>query len=129
MNIFTHFFSNKTKKDETRKQSILQDLMRREANLNKNIFGSVPKGVKRDFFNLDKHTWIWYEEWTDKSGKRQQLTTRYVVRQKEILKSQNGGAYFRLTTDEAKNFQKATAKYIEKAKTELYATHKTPAGA
>ncbi len=127
MNIFTHFFSSKSNKETVRKQAILKDLMRREADLNKNLFGPVPKGTKRDFFNLDKHTWIWYEEWTDDSGQLQQMTTRYVVRPTEILKSQNGGAYFRLTTDEAKNFQKATDSYIKNAKKNLYATSNSTA--
>ncbi len=126
MNIFTQFLKRGVRDPEKQKQEILSALMRREANLNKSIFGPIPKGVKRDFFCLDKHTWIWYEEWTDENGKAQKITTRYVVRPTEILKSQNGGAYYRLTIAEAKNFQKATAKYVKKSKTELYADRQKP---
>ena len=129
MNIFTQFLKLGSKAPADRKQEILKDLMRREADLNKNIFGPVPKGVIRDFFCLDKRTWIWYEEWTDEDGNIQQMTTRYVIRPTEILKSQNGGAYYRLTIAEAKNFQKATAKYAKKVKLDLYATHRSPAKA
>ena len=118
MNIFTQFF--KSTSHEDRKQAVLQDLMRREAEITRNIFGPVPAGTKRDFFCLDKHTWIWYEEWTDQSGIRQQITTRYVVRPNEILKSHNGGAYKRLTVDEARNFRDATKTYYEKLKGSLY---------
>jgi hypothetical protein len=102
--------------------------MRREADLSRDIFGPVPKNTKREFFCLDKNTWVWFEEWTDDNGKRQQVTTRYVVRPKEILKSQNGGAYQRLTIDEAQNFYNATKAYYKKIKTHLYA-EKNPASA
>jgi hypothetical protein len=119
MNIFTQFFKSTSPAD--RKQAVMQDLMRREAEATRDIFGPVPKGTKRDFFCLDEHTWIWYEEWTDKAGQRQQITTRYVVRPNEVLKSHNGGAYKRLTVDEAKNFQRATQSYYNRLKNHLYA--------
>jgi hypothetical protein len=121
MNIFTQFF--KSNNSEDRKQAILQDLMRREVEVTRDIFGPVPKGVRREFFCLDKHTWVWYEEWTD-NGQLKQMTTRYVIRPKEILKSQNGSAYRRLTLEEARNFQKATRAYYNKIKTHLYADKK-----
>ncbi len=123
MNIFTQFF--KSTNSEDRKQAILQDLMRREVEVTRDIFGPVPKGVRRDFFCLDRHTWVWYEEWTDDDGQLKQMTTRYVIRPKEILKSQNDGAYRRLSLDEAKNFQKATHSYYQKIKTHLYADKKS----
>ena len=124
MNIFTQFFK-KTNSAE-RKQAILQDLMRRESELTKDIFGPVPAGRKREFFCLDEHTWIWYEEWTDESGQRRQVTTRYSVRQKEILKSQNGGPYHRLNIEEAGNFNKAVQTYHQRVKAHLYVVE-TPA--
>jgi hypothetical protein len=123
MNIFTQFFK-KTSSDD-RKQAILQDLMRREAELTRDIFGPVPRGSRREFFCLDKHTWIWYEEWVDENGQRQQITTRYIVRPKEILKSQNGGAYYRLSIEEAKNFVKAIQVYHRRVTQHIYAKHKT----
>lgn len=129
MNIFTQFLKLGTKAPADRRQEILNDLMRREADMNKDIFGPVPEGVTRDFFCLDKSTWIWYEESTDANGSVQQMTTRYVIRPTEILKSQNGGAYYRLTIAEAKNFQKATTKYAKKVKSDLYADHRATAGA
>ena len=124
MNIFTQFFKKTSSVD--RKHAIVQDLMRRESELTRDIFGPVPKDRRREFFNLDKHTWIWYEEWTDGSGQRRQVTTRYIVRPKEVLKSQNGGAYNRLTLEEAQNFSKAIQTYYKRVKTHLYG-HKKPA--
>lgn len=118
MNIFTQFFKRDT--TEARKHTIAQDLIRREVELTRDIFGPVPKGIRREFFCLDKNTWIWYEEWTNKNGVVQQVTTRYVIRPKEIIKSQNGGAYHKLSYDEARNFHRATHTYFEKVKVGLY---------
>lgn len=123
MNIFTQFFKGGARNNDARNADIQKDLMRREADLNKTLFGPIPDGVIRDFFCLDRNTWIWYEEWVDNSGHTQMVTTRYVVRPTEILKSRNGSAYQRLTLEEARNFQKATSKYSEKVQTELYATN------
>lgn len=125
MNIFTQFFKGGNAQD--RKLAVQQDLMRREAALTRDIFGPVPKGTRREFFCLDKATWIWYEEWTDDNGQRQQITTRYLIRPKEIVKSQNGGAYNRLSIEEAKNFYKAAQTYYKRIKTQLYADPKPTA--
>lgn len=126
MNIITQFFKKNSPED--RKKSVTQDLIRRESELTRDIFGPVPRGTRREFFCLDKNTWVWYEEWTDANGKLNQVTTRYVVRPKEIIKSQNGGAYHKLSYDEAHNFHKATHSYYEKVKNGLY-VNKKPAHA
>lgn len=123
MSIFTQFFKNGN--PEERRQAILQDLIRREVAITSDIFGPVPRGTRREFFCLDKSTWIWYEEWTDQNGQRQSVTTRYVVHDKQIVKSQNGGAYYRLTAEEVRNFHKAIKSYQQKIKTQLY--RKNPA--
>ncbi len=125
MNIFTQFF--KTGTPEDRKHAITQDLMRREAALTTDIFGPVPQGTRREFFCLDASTWIWYEEWTGQDGHQNVVTTRYVIRPKEILKSQNGGAYSKLAPDEVRNFHKAIVSYEHRVKTQLY--RKNPARA
>ncbi len=122
MNIFTHFFKNSSNTAEKRKQQIINDLIRRESVINQDIFGKLPKGTKRNFFCLDKNTWVWYEEWIDNNKRKQQSTTKYIIRSSEILKSQNGGAYHRLNFEEAENFQKATNLYVDNVKKELYAT-------
>jgi hypothetical protein len=119
MNIFTQFI--KRNSHENRKHEIVQDLIRREAEITRDIFGKVPNGTRREFFCLDKNTWIWYEEWADRSGVQNKITTRYIVRPKEIIKSQNGGAYHRLSFEEAKNFNRATNSYLEKVTLGLYA--------
>lgn len=125
MNIFTQFF--KKSNEHERRQQITQDVIRLEASVTKDIFGPIPAGVKRDFFCLDRSTWIWYEEWIDENGQTHQLTTRYIIRPNEVLKSQNGGAYYRLSREEFKNFKHAAEKYYSTIKAELYQDFKEPA--
>lgn len=120
MNIITQFFK-KNGSSVARTHEIHQDLMRREIELTRDIFGPVPKGVDRQFFCLDKNTWIWYEGWTDKKGIQHKVTTRYIVRPSGVIKSQNNGAYHRLSFDESKNFNRAVNLYYDKVKHGLYA--------
>lgn len=47
MNIFTQFI--KRNSHENRKHEIIQDLIRREAEITRDIFGSVPNGTRREF--------------------------------------------------------------------------------
>ena len=118
MNIFTQFF---VKRDSASiAQGLEHELMKRESAAANDIFGAVQPGGKREFFCLDENTWIWYEEWVVDGGERKQLTTRYMVRPSEIVKSQNGGAYHRLTLVEAENFQKAVKTYLSRIKSGLY---------
>jgi len=72
--------------DEQKQIGYYRQLMRREAEMGGHVFGPVPEGRRREFFCLDKNTWIWHEEWTDTNGNRQSKTTRYDVRPTGILK-------------------------------------------
>jgi len=118
MNIFTQFFSKRD--SESIAQGLEHELMKRESDVSRDIFGEIQPGGTREFFCLDENTWIWYEEWVSKTGERKQATTRYLVRPREIVKSQNGGAYHRLTISEAENFQKAVKMYISRIKKTVY---------
>ena len=102
-----------------RKAELYRNLIRHEARIGGQIFGSVPSGGRREFFCLDKHTWVWHEEWVDKNGQRQIRTTRYDMRPDGVLKSQNGH-YQRLGRDEAKRLREAIRLYTRKVKAELY---------
>ena len=119
MNIFTSFFKRDARKQIPR-EKVLHDLMMRESQLAEGIFGEITPGGKRQFFCLDTNTWIWHEEWTGKSGEKRKITTKYLVRDREIVKSQNGGAYHRLTIEEAENFKNATKAYLKVVKKGLY---------
>lgn len=123
MNIFTQFFKSNRKTNEDVVQEIEQDLMRKELEVTRGMFGALSEGTKRDFFCLDEHTWIWYEEWIDEQGRRRQMTTRYMVRPGEVVKSQNGGAYKRLSDKELLSFQSAAQTYSSTIKQRLYARY------
>ena len=83
------------------------------------VFGQIPAGNRREFFCLDANTWVWHEEWTDQSGQRQAVTTRYDVRPSGILKSQGVHSYQRLTPIEERNFRTAAKLYLADSRTEL----------
>ena len=98
-----------------------RSLIRKEAEIGAHIFGPVPEGRHREFFCLDKNTWIWHEEWLDEKGQHQSKTTRYDVRPDSILKAQNNGTYKKVTIEEARNLHRATQLYRERVKSQLYA--------
>ncbi len=88
-----------------------QSLLRMEAKIGGELFGPVADGRRREFFCLDKHTWIWHEEWQDAAGKNQAVTTRYNVRPNGVLKSQNNQPYQPLSENEARNLYQTTELY------------------
>jgi hypothetical protein len=86
-------------------------IMRQEAKLGGELFGPLPKGHKRQFFCLDQRTWVWYEEWTDNTGRQQTVSTYYHVRPDGILKSQGDNTYRRLDRNELRNLHRAMNLY------------------
>ena len=102
----------KAQKQAQRQVDFSKALIHHEAKIGGKLFGPVPADVRREFFCLDQHTWVWHEEWTDaKTRKRQIMTTRYDVRPDGILKSQGGQSYRKLRGQEAINFRKAVDNY------------------
>lgn len=101
-----------------------RDLIRMESKIGAQLFGSIPKGHRREFFCLDEHTWIWYEEWTDANGKPQSVTTRYELHPNGILKVQDGQPYQVVEGEELHNFAMATRLYREQVIRGVY--HRDP---
>lgn len=106
-------------KDAQRKAELYRKLMHHEAKIGGELFGPVKPGGRREFFCLDKHTWVWHEEWIDQNGQHQYATTRYDFRPNGIIKSQNG-QYRPVTYQEARNLRNAMLMYRERVKNELY---------
>lgn len=106
-------------KQAERKAELQRNLLRHEARIGGQIFGAVQPGGRREFFCLDKHTWVWHEEWIDGSGQRQIRTTRYDVRPSGILKSQNG-VYQSVNKQEAGRLLEAAEQYERRVVAELY---------
>jgi hypothetical protein len=97
-----------------------RNLIRQEAVIGGQVFGPVPYGHRREFFCMDAHTWVWFEEWVDANGSKQSMTTRYEVRPSGLVKVQNGN-YRPVSKEEAKRFRVATDRYYERVTTQLYA--------
>jgi hypothetical protein len=96
-------------------------LIKREGAIGGQLFGRVPDGVSREFFCLDERTWIWHEQWVDKSGRQCQKTIKYEVRNDGILKSQDGADYQYVAQPEVENLLQATRVYRKRVEQELYA--------
>ena len=107
-------------KRQERQDELYRDLIRREAKIGGTLFGTIPAGVRREFFCLDKRTWVWHEEWTGKDGKTRNKTTRYDLRPNGILKTQNGQHYQQVSPEEARNLYTAAKLYRQRVKTQLY---------
>jgi len=97
-----------------------RQLIRTEARIGGQVFGPIPDNRRREFFCLDKNTWIWHEEWSEDNGQRQSRTTRYDVRPTGILKAQNNGTYHMISAEEAENLYGAARVYKERVLSELY---------
>lgn len=108
-----------TQKQSERDAELYRNLIRHEAKIGGELFGPVPKGGRREFFCLDKHTWVWHEEWYDQNRQHQVKTTRYDIRPNGVLKSQNG-RYQEVTDAELLHLRDAALLYRQRVKKELY---------
>lgn len=93
-------------------------LLHFEARIGGMVFGPIPKNHRREFFCLDRHTWVWHEEWIDAYGQHQAVTTRYDVRPSGVVKSQGPASYQALTPEETRNFRQAVIMYHKRVKAE-----------
>jgi hypothetical protein len=106
--------------EEQRLAKLYRDFIRHEAKIGGQLFGPIQPGGRREFFCLDETTWIWHEEWTDKSGNRQTRTTRYDVRPEGIVKAQDGSQYQQVTEQEALRLYDAVQAYKRRIYNEIY---------
>lgn len=111
----TNVLFNKMERDEIERLILLE-----EAKLGAEIFGDRKPGYRRDFFMLDKKTWVWNEQVDTPDGSHI-VTTRYVVRDGAIYKTQDGGPYELLMGEELENLHSAITIYTHKVR-RLYAT-------
>lgn len=97
-----------------------RQLIERENEIGRELFGPIPAGHRRDFFCLDEHTWVWHEEWRDENGTMQTSTTRYEVQPNGILKVQSGRVYKYIDGEELQNLTTAVRLYYEKVMRDIY---------
>jgi hypothetical protein len=97
-----------------------RELIQHESRIGGQLFGPIPEGHHRQFFNLDATTWVWYEEWSDDKGKSRSKTTRYEVHENGILKIQDNAPYYYIEGQELDNLLIATQMYYERVSREVY---------
>lgn len=97
--------------DAMRDAVTYRNILRDAAKIGGDVFGPIPAGNRREFFSLDKHTWVWHEEWTEQSGTREVRTTRYDIRPHGIFKAQDGQPYQPVSIEEANRLCNAAREY------------------
>lgn len=103
------------------KQLSERELIQLESEIGAALFGPIPAGNRREFFCLDRSTWIWYEEWIDtETGKQKSATTRYEIHDNGILKAQEGAHYSFLEGEELRNLTMAIQMYYEQVARKIY---------
>lgn len=100
-----------------------RSLIELESKIGSQLFGDIPAGHRRDFFCLDKNTWVWHEEWVDaETGKKMMSTTRYEIHSNGILKAQDGLNYRFIEGEELVNLTLAINLYYEQVMRGVYKT-------
>ncbi len=111
---------NAEQRREQRRTQLRDKLIRHEAKIGGALFGPVNPGERREFFCLDEHTWVWYEEWVEPAtGLRKSQTTRYDIRPDSILKVQHG-QYRPVGKEEALRFYDAILAYDAETTRQIY---------
>lgn len=104
---------------EERRADAHRQLLRRQAKMGGELFGPIPAGRRREFFCLDRYTWVWHEEWTDSHGRPQAITTRYDIRPQGVLKSQGSSSYQLVRDVELRNLHRAAELYYRNLTAQL----------
>ena len=97
-----------------------RELIQLESDIGRELFGPIPKGHRREFFNLDPTTWIWYEEYPDEKGIMKSSTTRYEIQDSAVLKAQEGAKYSYIEGQELTNLHMAVQMYYERVMRDIY---------
>lgn len=97
-----------------------EQLISRESQIGRLLFGDVPIGHEREFFNVNEHVWIWYESWRDELGKKQQRIVKYDVRLSGVWKRIDEGLPEPLAGAELENFVAAMGIYFQQVMHEVY---------
>ena len=96
------------------------ELMNIESEWGGILFGPIPAGHQRNFFEYKKNVWIWYEGWLEKGGVVKSMTIRYEVRPSGVFKRVDGQKYEKISGDELDNFRTAAKNYLTLMKNKLY---------
>jgi hypothetical protein len=117
--MFSILNSIKGQHDEERRARRYREVISNAAKIGGELFGPIPEGVRREFFCLDEHTWVWHEEWYDQASQHHAITTRYDIRPSGVLKAQDGQPYRYVTIEEGQRLYKAVKMYNKLIRAEL----------
>ena len=100
----------------------LDDLINAESAIGRTLFGPVPAGHRREFFQHKKNVWLWHESWTDNLEQKHEFTYRYEVRPQGVFKKlvSPHGHYIKIKGAELENFRQAVHAYAKLVKEKLY---------
>lgn len=96
------------------------DKINAESALGRTIFGPIPAGHQREFFEMSKNKWLWHESWLNEYNQRIETTLIYEVKPEGVFKKQLGGNSARVDGAELENFRQALHSYLNLVKTKLY---------
>ena len=113
-------FAGRAYKDNPTRHQEHRELIRREAAIGGQLFGPVAQGARREFVCVNKHTWLWHEEWTDSAGVWHVRTTLYDVRKDGIFKMQEADVYVPVSAQEAKHLRAAALLYHQQVGKIIY---------
>ena len=80
-----------------------EDKLNAESELGRTIFGPVPAGHQREFFEHKKLMWVWHESWRENDQDKTN-TIRYEVRPAGVYKTTGGGNYISLRVPSSPTF-------------------------
>lgn len=105
-----------------KKTAVITDrqLIERESQIGRELFGPIPAGHSRDFFCLDERTWVWHEEWRDENNKPVSSTIRYEIQPNGVLKVLPGRVYHYIEGEELSNLLIAVRLYYDRSLREIY---------
>ena len=109
------FSTRVTKHDLSALSQTEREQIKSESIIGAGIFGEFPPNViSREFFNLDKNTWVWGEKFALPDGSTRELVTKYEVQQHGVLKTQPDNQYSYIEGAELKNFAIAVREYYSR---------------
>jgi hypothetical protein len=97
--------------EQARTAQIQRAALHDAARMGGTLFGPIPKGGRREFFCLDRHTLVWHEEWHDERKTHHARTTRYDIRPHGVFKAQDGQPYQVVNDEELVRLYQAAYQY------------------
>ncbi len=104
-----------------RKLNKERELIHLESKIGASLFGQIPKGHTREFFSLDEHTWVWFEQWyNEKLKTTEQMNIHFEFQPRGVLKVVNGEPRGYVEGQELTHLLQVIKTYHERVASEVY---------